>query len=377
MRRRADTAIRLNFFVMHLPGVPPDVAAQIQAALQRPEATFTFNATLPGLIDPAVPGGVVLEVVAGAQVLRLHRDADLFLHFIHSSPGTGTRLATLNLNGLDPTTAKFFFALSWSPEQLLLHVGCYPSQGGLLTAEGETAPYELHVGTDGSIVRVGAPGVQVAGVRVFAGGVQTVSPSAIKLWQDTRMAAETLLGVVVDNYLQQVVTSNAVVSWLATGFETYLQKRFTELDAEGVPCDVLAVARSFLSKPEREALDEHGISVLQDQATADGTSVADMLAGRINFQSYDNAKRAYNRGYGLKFGDAASSSLLEEVQQLLGFRHRVIHVSPILSVVNQPRVPPDQPIFSNVAFAQAALATMDKFVMSVHKTTLTLRPPAA
>ena len=77
---------------MHLPGVPEHLISQIQESLKRPEATFMFDYRFDGLFDASLGTGVLIEITAGAIVLRLERDLDLNLHFFHSSPGTGTRV---------------------------------------------------------------------------------------------------------------------------------------------------------------------------------------------------------------------------------------------------------------------------------------------
>jgi hypothetical protein len=99
------------------------------------------------------------------------------------------------------------------------------------------------------------------------------------------------------------------------------------------------------------------------------------IASRINFQSYDSCKRAYNAGYGLKFGEdlGVSGQLLERVQRLLLYRHRVVHGSPIAGMLNQPEAPPEELEFSNRAFAEGAQSAMDEFIRALHTATLGLR----
>ena len=346
-------------------------------ALRRPEGTFEFRATVPRLLDPAVPGGVLLDVVAGLHVFRLVRNDSLRLSFVHASPGTGTRVALLDLHALECSSDGFFFVLVWSPEEIRLHVGCHPPQGRLGEAVGVRAPFELQIGRDGVVYQVGSRGVEVAGLRMHAGGVLMVAPSAINLWADTRLAAETLLAGAGDDYFRQVVTSNAVLSGLTTGFETYCQQRFVELEGEGVPCDVIAVARTCLSRQEKLALDESGLRPLEQEAADNGLSVVAFLAGRLSFQNYKKVKEAFSRGYRLKLGDLMSSTLLERIQRLLDYRHRVVHVSPVIGLLNQDRVPPEEPVFSNSAFAHAAVASFDEFIGALHAGTLRLRPPPA
>jgi len=190
---------------------------------------------------------------------------------------------------------------------------------------------------------------------------------------------ETLLTGQSDvGYLFENVIANAVLSALVTGFEGYCQERFSELENEGVPADLGSLVHEFLSREEREKFDRGEELELQRQAAAQSISQQHMLAQRINFQNYDNSKSAFNRGYGIKFGELSpiSSQDLQELQKLIRYRHRIIHVSPLLGLLNFPECPPEAPVFSNKATAEAAIVRFDIFIRALHEKTLELRPPA-
>jgi len=170
------------------------------------------------------------------------------------------------------------------------------------------------------------------------------------------------------------VCTNLSIAMLVTGFEAYCKRRFLELEDEGVPADFDGLARKFLSKPERE----RGVQLaIVQEASRHAVSPARELLdqNRIDFQKYDRCKMAFNKGYGIKFGRiGVSNKLLQELQRLIGFRHRIVHVSPLLGMLNQERVPPEEPVFPNRQYGEKALKIFDDFIRGLHAATLRLRP---
>jgi len=213
---------------------------------------------------------------------------------------------------------------------------------------------------------------------MYRDGAKVLSPPAIGLWADTKTAADTLLSGKSDvGFLYEVVATNSVLTMVVTGLETYLEQRFVELDDEGVPADFKSLAKNFLSKEERDRLASGESLALEDEAQALGTTPLRLLMQRINFQNYDRAKTAYNKGYGIKFGELpapVTSKLLKELQAFIGYRHRIIHVSPLLGHLNASDASPSEPVFANQATARRAISTFDDFVATLHATTLQLRP---
>jgi hypothetical protein len=362
----------------YLPGLPPQTAEKIAAAMQRPEGTAEFWGTYPGLLDPSMGTGVLLEVITGEVIFVLIREPNLLLSFLHATPGLGTRRAVVDLKTLlrPPACERFFLALVWSQNEMRLHVG-RGDGGQLATGLGETAPFSIQVAPDGTVLQTGGPGVTVMGARLYANGGEMLSPPAIKVWEDTHVAAKTLLsGQSSVGYLFEVVSANAILAALVTGFETYAQKRFVELEGEGIHPNIDALIREFVPKPERERPADGSPSAFEKRVAAEGRSPLRILADRINFQSYANTKRAFNRGYGIKLGELASITAqdLDRLQRLIEYRHRVIHISPLLGILNGPECPPEEPFFSNRSSAELAISTFETVIKALHKSTLELRP---
>jgi hypothetical protein len=359
---------------MHLPGVPPEDHADILAQLRRPEGTVRLGATFPRIHEPDATG-ILFEVVSGGHIFRLVRH-DQVISGYHSSPGTGTRVATVPLSPVSPSETLDFW-LAWSPDEFRLVVVDPSDPERIVSAEHTESPVGLWVAADGTIVEVGSSGVAVAAVRGFAGGTEIIAPPAIELWRDTVRAVTTLLsGESSEGYVFETVLSNAALVMLTTGFETYCEERFAEIEREGVPVNAEATLEAFGTVDERRQLKAGGTPALIADARSAGTSLASALTRRINFQNFPNSKRAYNRGYALKFGNdlGLTSQSLDRIQRLLDYRHRVVHVSPLIGMLNQPEVPPNEPEFSNRAFAESAMSDFDDFITALHDATLRLRP---
>lgn len=359
-----------------MQNLPPHVFRQIQEAIRRPEGTFTFNYQSSDLFDKKKAGGIILEIPSGQHLFRLERDNDLCIHFYHSSPGTGTRVATIDLNNLPPAP-NVFMAFSWTPDEIKLHVGPKVSGAKLASATGIASKRQFRVGKDGSVYQIGDHGVEIMGISFYQAGRPIIQPTAIEAWSETVKAIEILAtGQSTEGYIYEVVVTNLTLAILVTGYEAYTKKRFLELEQEGLAPDTGAVIDAFYPKKEREA----GIKALLESEAQDASvSVLQHIVARdaINFQSYKNCKRAYNKGYGVKFGDLGlSGNKLEALQSYIRYRHRIIHVSPSLGMLNQEKVPPEEPVFPKKETAETAKKCFKEFIETLHQATLALRPKA-
>lgn len=234
--KKEDTTVSDTLPVgVHAPGLPSGAIRDMQQQLRRPEGTLVFNYYLPGLVDPSLGSGIILQIPAGNTLFRLERDDKLRLRFIHSSPGTGTRVAEVDLHDLEPTESVKI-SVTWSSQEIALYVGyadrpCQPIMGKGFLSTGK----QFSVGQDGHIYEIGDEGVQVMGVSVFQGGRQVLQDTALDSWSAVVEAVRLLL----DNsrgpagYLFEVVVVNQVLVMLVTGFETYCKRRFLEMEKEG------------------------------------------------------------------------------------------------------------------------------------------------
>ncbi|MBE9482139.1 MAG: hypothetical protein IMY88_00475 [Chloroflexi bacterium] len=131
----------------------------------------------------------------------------------------------------------------------------------------------------------------------------------------------------------------------------------------------------FLSTKEKERGE---VKTIKIEAQENSISPIKLIINgrRIDFQNYDRCKSAYNKAYGIKFGEmkGITSILLEDIQRIIGFRHRIVHISPMMGMLNQGSIPLEEPIFPKREYAEKAINLFNDFVNCLHSATLSLRP---
>ncbi|MDD2366063.1 MAG: hypothetical protein PHN84_07860 [Desulfuromonadaceae bacterium] len=357
-----------------MQNIPPSIRAEIQEAVCRPEGTVSFEYHSKELFDHNVKGGILFEIPSGGHLFRLERDDNLVLYFYHTSPGTGTRVAKVDLKEATPAE-KVFMAFTWSPVEIALHVGPRAQNAELYSAIGKNSERQFRVGIDGSIFQVGDNGLEVMGVSIFHEGVPVLQPTAKDAWKETLKATEILAtGESNQGYIYEVVVTNLSLAILVSGFEAYTKKRLLEIESEGITPNTGNLVDSFFPKKERDA----GIfNILAEEAKEQNKTVLKLIDERniINFQSFQKCKLAYNKAYNIKFGELnLPQNTIERVQKFIKYRHRIIHVSPSIGMLNQAEVPPEEPVFPKKELAQEARLVFDQFIDELHRVTLTLKP---
>lgn len=353
--------------------IPPEILEEIRESIRRTEGTVKFEYTSRDAFSTDPTEGVFLEIVAGAHLFRLERGRPRVLRFFHTSPGTGTRVATIDLSDA-PAFDKAFMLFGWSPTRIKLCCGPRVPNGKLLTANGVPSPRQFQIGTDGSVIQTGDQGVEVMGMHVYQGGKAIALPAAIQAWENTATAIRILrTGQSGEGFSYEVVVSSLTLVMLVTGFEAYTKTRLSELEVEGISPNSRALFDAFSSKRRRESGE---YSEMEEAATSSGVSILKQIidSGSIKFQNYEDVKNAYSRAYGISLGAiGVESGEVESLRKYIRYRHRVVHVSPLLGALNLPEVPPEVPVFANNALADAALACFDRVVKKLHAATLTLR----
>jgi hypothetical protein len=222
--------------------IQPD---QLAEKLRTPVGAVAFVYTSNDLTNAEVPGGRLLEVVAGDHVFRIQRTDDLLLEFYYASPGTGTRVATLDLKKSSPFSKSRMF-MSWSPQDISFALEPDIPGADPLTAKGVPSAKNLRVGKNGAVYEIGDKGVQVTELRLTLDGKPILRPSAIDAWNATIQAVTILdSGTSSEGYIFEVVVSNLTLSVLVTGFEAYMKTRFAELEREGIDANIEALLNAF------------------------------------------------------------------------------------------------------------------------------------
>jgi hypothetical protein len=357
----------------HLPQVPNATLDEIKEAMKQPEATVDFRCMFESLFDPHAGRGILMQVVTGEIIIRLERDSKLDLNFYYSSPGTGTRAARINLEPL-VGSSELNVMLMWSRKEIGLQVADADNASKFATATGTDSDRQFRVGTDGSVMQVGGKGVEVKELRMNEGGRVILQPTAIESWRFTVEGVRILFsGSSPKGYIFENVATNMAIVMLMTGLETYCGRRFLELENEGNQPNYDALVSEFLSRSERDRGDP--ATIIQEAEHTHVSPIALLKQKKIDFGNWDNCKSAYNKGYGIRFGQdlGVANETLLEVQRLIHYRHRIVHVSPLIGMLNQDRVPSEKPVFANRTCGESAVKTTSEFIEKLHEATLRLR----
>ncbi|MAO10951.1 MAG: hypothetical protein CMC07_08740 [Flavobacteriaceae bacterium] len=303
----------------------------------------------------------------------LERTDDLSVNYYYSSPGSGTSVAKIDLKPLTKFT-KAFFCFTWSPDKITLSI--VPrgiDDAKLITAEGSESKKQIRVGNDGSIYFIGDENVSVMNVSIYQRGKEVLSSTALEAWMNTKSAIEILgAGKSENEYIHECVVTNLSLSIMVTGFESYLKKRFLELEEEGIAANTDKLFDSILSSKEKK---NNFQKVIIEEAMQGKISILKYIVQnrRINFQNFNDLKKAFKKTYGLTLTSAKiDSSLIVPIKKYLVYRHRIIHVSPLMGLLNQPDVPPDEPVFPKESLKREALGVFNEFITLFHNATLKL-----
>jgi len=348
----------------------PQFRNQLMEAMKRQAGFLATEIAYDDKIYETNLGSVILlEVVSGQSAFRLIRENSLDINLIHCSPSTGTRISTVNIGVLKPILHFRFFFL-WSPE--LLQLSIEGIGGKYLKAQAFTVPeYQLKVGSDGAIYQLGDKGVKVSNVMMMAGGKKVLESSAIESWDETIEAIKILqTGTSTEGYVFESLLSNQLISILCSSFEIYAKRRFLELVSEGIVPNYSDIEKAFFSKWER---DNGVFKNYEEQARLKGHSIAHEIIEKrkIDFGNYPDCKDAFSKAYGLKFPDdlGVDGGVINTVIKFIEYRHRIIHASPMLGMLNIEEVPPKEPVFPTKALVDTGLKSFDFFIRGLHKAT--------
>lgn len=353
--------------------LPSETALLIKEQMKTSVGSVVFTFDSPDFTNKFVQGGIIFENVSGKHAFILERTDDLIFNYFYSSPGTGTSVASIDLKSL-PKCKKVFICFTWSPKEISLSIGPKEiANAELISAYGKKSTKKIRIGDDGSIFLIGDENIDLKDVSIFTGGDEILSSTAFESWDNIKNGIEILGTSKSDmGYIHECVVTNLSLSVMVTGFESYLKKRFLELEEEGIKPKIEDLLDSILSSKEKE---KNISKLLIEEAKEKNISTLKyiVMKRKINFQNFDDIKKAYGRAYNVTLVSAnIDSRLIIPIKQFLKYRHKIIHVSPMLGVLNQEKLSNEEPVFPNVALKSDALKIFNEFIILFHESTLKL-----
>lgn len=350
-------------------GITQENKKKISEIMCNPEGTFAFEYKSEDLVDPTVRGAIIFEVVAGKHFFKLERTDDLLLRLFHASPGTGTRVSTIDLKGLG-RIVEAFIAFSWSPDELSLYFGPRNPGDELISSRGVRSSAQFRIGDDGNVYRIGDDNIEVMDLKIMVNDQTVLQCTAIEAWKSMKRAISILLSERSDeDYLREVVMANLCISMAVTGFEAYCKNRFIELESEGVRPNIKNLTEITFSKSDRDAKLPEKKS---NEATKNGKTFLRWIIDKrcINFQNFKDCSKAYKKVYGVEFSQIfPNAKKTKWLQNYITHRHSVIHVSADNAMLDLLK--PPVPI--NSSRSKEALDIFDEFIMALHEASLKIR----
>lgn len=342
---------------------------EIKESFKVPEGTFSFIFSSENLFKKDIVG-IIYEIATGEIYYRIEKDNDLNLKYYRSSPGTGTKVAKVNISELSYSESINIF-MTWSPDNISLHIVNTTGEKKVLTSEGENSNKQFRVAPDGGIIQIGDDNVQTKGFEMYVGGKPFLQPTALDNWENKVSAINLLFDSKsknTDNRWEAVITNMALVI-MVTGFESYCKTRFLEMEKEGIKLNFSDLLNSFSTKIEKENNVEEYIH--QKAKEYNVTSLKYIIDNkRIDFQNFKRCNTAFKKGYNILFYEDlnVSTKKIELLKEVIKYRHRIVHYSMYEASFNMEDHSAD-PIFVQVKFGRECLSAFEDFIKELHKKT--------
>lgn len=230
--------------------------------------------------------------------------------------------------------------------------------------KGSKSDILFKVDRTGNIVQQSS---SMSNVHFYIDGKLNIAPSAIETWNESVNNINILLDKAYkedDFQYNNVSITNSIVSMTVSGFEIYTQRRFVEIAGEGITPNITKLVDTVIAT---------GKTTEEEKEKLYSTPLYELVERRINFQSFDKCKKAYNSCYNIAFGNIEKSTELDKLKSFMQCRHQIIHVNPSFSCLNMKELPKKQPILSNKDTAIAMRDCFMNFIHKLHKETMELR----
>ncbi len=313
---------------------------------------------------------LILDIQVGESRFFLHRNKNFDLIFTHWSTRRGIRMARVNIWGFN-LYRGLFISLTWSEEENNLYVG---EQGGLNLKFNKAEQREriIRMGINGELYKVGDEGVDVAWYHIREDSCDFLIPTAKEIWEFKIKRINTIIeGCKSKNFLFESTLVLQCLVMLVTGFEAFTQKRFIKIEREGNIPNIKSLMNDF-------ARDKYTKEKVKDYAESTGKSLLESMLelrngrGLINFQNWRDCKRAYNRAYGIIFGELfpLESKIFENIKKYFEWRHKIIHSKVDMTILNFDKVPEEEPIFAKKEFIEQVRDDYIKLINKLHEYTV-------
>lgn len=205
--------------------------------LCRSEATAGIPISIQELHDAMTSNIPIKQIVAREHLfIIVFSDDKKTLDFYYSSPAVGTRKASLYtsdvLKVLQSRNMEAIIGFSWTPQEMSFSINSKNSPLSFGTKGGESDK-KFRVDKFGNIAEIS---INTSNLHFYIDGKMNLSPTAIETWDDTIKTVKLIVekGYLEDEFQYNASITNSIISMVVSGFEIYHQKRFLEIQGEGI-----------------------------------------------------------------------------------------------------------------------------------------------
>lgn len=331
------------------------------------KAAVEFIIEAKNIFNMKIPEYIIAKNISKKQFILLVRDENKNINFYHSTPGQGTRIATIQLDQFSESD-NLFILLEWNPDEIFLHIG-NGKKDALISSTGTVSKIQFRVDKEKNIHTI----QENSQIKSFIKeGEVLLLPTAIESWLETIQSINILMKAKSpDGYMFDSILTNTILVSLVTGFESYCKRRFLELPEEGIAFNNENIHTFFKSKELEIKLPE----LYMEESREKDISILKLLIlkNRINFQNYDECKKSFYNGYGLKFTNISlDNKVLLRIKKLISYRHRIIHYSSSVRIWNLNKHQNEPLDFPSNENRTEAIKYFSLFINALHQETLQL-----
>lgn len=305
---------------------------------------------------------IIFEFFTGYHIFILEITNDNIINFIHSSASTGSRHAKIDLTQIISAENLHIYCI-WENDKITLHVFSTSPKSQSLTATSKNSELEYRI-FENKIIFYKSE-YPLMDFRMKSGN-HSLEPFAFPLWNNIKNALTILRDHKKEgDYLYEELQSNLAITAIVTGFENYCKQRFIELYEEGVKVNLELLLTKMVSYTERERFK----TLLNNKETDENSVFYEIFKG-INFQNLKKCNEAFKYGYNIKFYDLSfCKEDLDKLKSLIDFRHKIVHVSPIVNFKYENDTISEQALTPK-ELLNTSLVLFDNFIRILHLETL-------
>lgn len=333
-----------------------------EGTFKMPQGTVHFPLLTKNISFLGQEAYIIFEFFTGIHIFILEIKNNFSISFIHSSASSGSRHVEISIKEI-LSADEIFIYCGWSNKEVTLSVFSKDPKSPLLTNSSQNAEFEYRIFENKIIFFKSA--FEMMNFRMKS-KYSILEPFAFELWRNIKEALIILRdNSKNENSLFELIQSNLAIVAMVTGFENYSKQRFVELYEEGVKINLQLLLSKMVSQTEREKL-----KILQSNEDVTESWLFYEIIKSINFQNFKKCNDAFKYGYEINFYQSNFLKIdIEKIKNLILFRHKIIHISPIVDFSYENDILPEE-ILTHNENLKNSLIIFDEFITTLHNETL-------